>query len=123
MNSLVKVQGEGVDKKTSATFKGSTGNINVKADGYRYFRSSIEQRLENINTIKNGGNATFTISGDNFAFNGGNVSLGGNNITDLKSGIVNNNSTDDTNGANIGDVKTISKANDLHISTHLIETG
>ena len=51
----------------------------------------------------------------NFTFNGGNVSIGGNNITNLKSGIVNNNSTDDTNGANIGDVKTISKANDIHV--------
>ena len=75
----------------------------------------MNKDLKNINTIKNGGNATFTIGGDNFAFNGGNVSLGGNNITNLKSGIVNNNSTDDTNGANIGDVKTISKANDIHV--------
>ncbi|MDU6914177.1 MAG: Tat pathway signal protein, partial [Veillonella sp.] len=61
LNSLVKVQGEGVDKTTS------------------------------------------------------NVSLGGNNITNLKSGIVNNNDTDNTNAANIGDVKNISKANDIHI--------
>ena len=71
--------------------------------------------LTNIKTIKNEGPATFTIGGDNFAFNGGNVSLGGNNITNLKSGIVNNNDTDNTNAANIGDVKTISKANDIHI--------
>ena len=34
----------------------------------------------------------------------------------FKSGIVNNNDTDNTNAANIGDVKTISKANDLHIA-------
>ena len=72
--------------------------------------------LNNINTIKNGGPATFTIGGNEFKFDGGNVNMGGNNITNLKSGIVNNNSTDDTNGANIGDVKTISKANDLHIA-------
>ena len=116
LNSLVKVQGEGVDKNTSATFKSAAGNINVKADGTDTLEVQLNKDLKNINTIKNGGNATFTISGDNFAFNGGNVSLGGNNITNLKSGIVNNNSTDDTNGANIGDVKTISKANDLHIA-------
>ena len=116
LNSLVKVQGEGVDKNTSATFKSAAGNINVKADGTDTLEVQLNKDLKNITTIKNDGNATFTIGGNNFAFNGGNVSLGGNNITNLKSGIVNNNSTDDTNGANIGDVKTISKANDLHIA-------
>ena len=116
LNSLVKVQGEGVDKNTSATFKSAAGNINVKADGTDTLEVQLNKDLKNINTIKNGGNATFTIGGDNFAFNGGNVSIGGNNITNLKSGIVNNNSTDNTNAANIGDVKNISKANDLHIA-------
>ena len=116
LNSLVKVQGEGVDKNTSATFKSAAGNINVKADGTDTLEVQLNKDLKNINTIKNGGNATFTIGGDNFAFNGGNVSIGGNNITNLKSGIVNNNDTDNTNAANIGDVKHISKANDLHIA-------
>ena len=116
LNSLVKVQGEGVDKNTSATFKSASGNINVKADGTDTLEVQLNKDLKNINTIKNGGNATFTIGGDNFAFNGGNVSIGGNNITNLKSGIVNNNDTDNTNAANIGDVKNISKANDLHIA-------
>ena len=116
LNSLVKVQGEGVDKNTSATFKSAAGNINVKADGTDTLEVQLNKDLKNINTIKNGGNATFTIGGDNFAFNGGNVSIGGNNITNLKSGIVNNNDTDNTNAANIGDVKTLSKANDLHIA-------
>ncbi|MDU1342188.1 MAG: ESPR-type extended signal peptide-containing protein [Veillonella sp.] len=116
LNSLVKVQGEGVDKNTSATFKSAAGNINVKADGTDTLEVQLNKDLKNINTIKNGGNATFTIGGDNFAFNGGNVSIGGNNIINLKSGIVNNNDTDNTNAANIGDVKTISKANDLHIA-------
>ena len=116
LNSLVKVQGEGVDKTASASFKSASGNINVKADGTDTLEVQLNKDLKNINTIKNGGNATFTIGGDNFAFNGGNVSLGGNNITNLKSGIVNNNDTDNTNAANIGDVKNISKANDLHIA-------
>ena len=116
LNSLVKVQGEGVDKTASASFKSAAGNINVKADGTDTLEVQLNKDLKNINTIKNGGNATFTIGGDNFAFNGGNVSIGGNNITNLKSGIVNNNDTDNTNAANIGDVKNISKANDLHIA-------
>ena len=115
LNSLVKVQGEGVDKNTSATFKSAAGNINVKANGTDTLEVQLNKDLKNINTIKNGGNATFTIGGDNFAFNGGNVSIGGNNITNLKSGIVNNNDTDNTNAANIGDVKNISKANDIHV--------
>ena len=115
LNSLVKVQGEGVDKTTSASFKSAAGNINVKADGTDTLEVQLNKDLKNINTIKNDGNATFTIGGDNFAFNGGNVSLGGNNITNLKSGIVNNNDTDNTNAANIGDVTRISKANDIHI--------
>ena len=116
LNSLVKVQGEGVDKTTSATFKSAAGNINVKADGADTLEVQLNKDLKNITTIKNDGPATLTIGGNEFKFDGGNVNMGGNNITNLKSGIVNNNSTDDTNGANIGDVKTISKANDLHIA-------
>ncbi len=115
LNSLVKVQGEGVDKTASASFKSASGNINVKADGTDTLEVQLNKDLKNINTIKNGGPATFTIGGNEFKFDGGNVNMGGNNITNLKSGIVNNNSTDDTNGANIGDVKTISKANDIHV--------
>ena len=116
LNSLVKVQGEGVDKNTSATFKSAAGNINVKADGTDTLEVQLNKDLKNITTIKNDGPATLTIGGNEFKFDGGNVNMGDNNITNLKSGIVNNNSTDDTNGANIGDVKTISKANDLHIA-------
>lgn len=33
LNSLVKVQGEGVTEAESAAFKSASGNINVKADG------------------------------------------------------------------------------------------
>ena len=116
LNSLVKVQGEGVDKTASASFKSASGNINVKADGTDTLEVQLNKDLKNITTIKNDGPATLTIGGNEFKFDGGNVNMGGNNITNLKSGIVNNNSTDDTNGANIGDVKTISKANDLHIA-------
>ncbi len=66
--------------------------------------------LTNIKTIKNEGPATFTIGGNEFKFDGGNVNMGDNNITNLKSGgdVINN-------AANIGDVKRISKANDIHV--------
>ena len=111
LNSLVKVQGEGVDKTTSATFKSAAGNINVKANGTDTLEVQLNKDLKNITTIKNDGPATLTIGGNEFKFDGGNVNMGDNNITNLKSGgdVINN-------AANIGDVKRISKANDLHIA-------
>ena len=111
LNSLVKVQGEGVDKTTSATFKSAAGNINVKANGTDTLEVQLNKDLKNITTIKNDGPATLTIGGNEFKFSGGNVNMGDNNITNLKSGgdVINN-------AANIGDVKRISKANDLHIA-------
>ena len=111
LNSLVKVQGEGVDKTTSASFKSASGNINVKADGTDTLEVQLNKDLKNITSIKNDGPATMTIGGNEFKFDGGNVNMGGNNITNLKSGgdVIDN-------AANIGDVKRISKANDLHIA-------
>ena len=111
LNSLVKVQGEGVDKTTSASFKSASGNINVKADGTDTLEVQLNKDLKNITSIKNAGPATMTIGGNEFKFDGGNVNMGGNNITNLKSGgdVIDN-------AANIGDVKRISKANDLHIA-------
>ena len=110
LNSLVKVQGEGVDKTASASFKSASGNINVKADGTDTLEVQLNKDLKNITTIKNDGPATLTIGGNEFKFDGGNVNMGDNNITNLKSGgdVINN-------AANIGDVKRISKANDIHI--------
>ena len=116
LGSKVTVKGTGAKADSEYDSSNIKTSITQGADGNSEINIGLAKDLNNINTIKNGGNATFTIGGDNFAFNGGNVSIGGNNITNLKSGIVNNNSTDDTNGANIGDVKTISKANDLHIA-------
>ena len=71
---------------------------------------ALSGNLTNINTIKNEGPATFIIGGNEFKFEGGNVNMGDNNITNLKSGgdVINN-------AANIGDVNRISKANDKHI--------
>ena len=111
LNSLVKVQGEGVDKTTSASFKSASGNINVKADGTDTLEVQLNKDLKNISSIKNDGPATITIGGNEFKFDGGNVNMGGNNITNLKSGgdVIDN-------AANIGDVTRISKANDLHIA-------
>ena len=116
LGSKVTVKGTGAKADSEYDSSNIKTSITQGADGNSEINIGLAKDLNNINTIKNGGNATFTIGGDNFAFNGGNVSIGGNNITNLKSGIVNNNDTDNTNGANIGDVKNISKANDLHIA-------
>ena len=116
LGSKVTVKGTGTKADSEYDSSNIKTSITQGADGNSEINIGLAKDLNNINTIKNGGNATFTIGGDNFAFNGGNVSIGGNNITNLKSGIVNNNDTDNTNAANIGDVKNISKANDLHIA-------
>ena len=116
LGSKVTVKGTGAKADSEYDSSNIKTSITQGADGNSEINIGLAKDLNNINTIKNGGNATFTIGGDNFAFNGGNVSIGGNNITNLKSGVVNNNDTDNTNGANIGDVKNISKANDLHIA-------
>ena len=124
LGSIVKVQGAGASADADysganiKTFINQTGDdttIDVKLD----------KNLAGINSITgdtNSGKLVFqnpTATGNNgdaFKFTGGNINAGGNNITNLKSGIVNNNTTDDTNGANIGDVKKIAKDTDLHIA-------
>ena len=124
LGSTVKVQGAGASADADysganiKTFINQTGDdttIDVKLD----------KNLAGINSITgdtNSGKLVFqdpTATGNNgdaFKFTGGNINAGNNNITNLKSGIVNNNATDDTNGANIGDVKKIAKDSDLHIA-------
>ena len=125
LGSTVKVQGAG----TSADANYSGANIKTFIDqdsaGNTTIDVKLDKNLTGINSITgdtNSGKLVFqdpTATGNNgdaFKFTGGNINVGGNNITNLKSGIVNNNATDDTNAANIGDVKTIAKDTDLHIA-------
>ena len=125
LGSTVKVQGAG----TSADANYSGANIKTFIDqdssGNTTIDVKLDKNLTGINSITgdtNSGKLVFqdpTATGNNgdaFKFTGGNINVGGNNITNLKSGIVNNNTTDDTNAANIGDVKTIAKDTDLHIA-------
>ena len=125
LGSTVKVQGAG----TSADANYSGANIKTFIDqdsaGNTTIDVKLDKNLTGINSITgdtNSGKLVFqdpTATGNNgdaFKFTGGNINAGGNNITNLKSGIVNNNANDDTNAANIGDVKTIAKDTDLHIA-------
>ena len=111
LGSKVTVKGTGAKADSEYDSSNIKTSITQGADGNSEINIGLAKDLNNINTIKNGGNATFTIGGNEFKFDGGNVNMGGNNITNLKSGgdVIDN-------AANIGDVNRISKANDLHIA-------
>ena len=124
LGSTVKVQGagNGVDADYSGTniktFISQTGDdttIDVKLDKNLTGINSITGDTNSGKLVFQDPNATGN-NGDAFKFTGGNINAGNNNITNLKSGIVNNNASDDKNGANIGDVKKIAKDTDLHIA-------
>ena len=51
LNSLVKVQGEGVTEAESATFKSAAGNINVKADGTNKLELQLAKDLKNLDSV------------------------------------------------------------------------
>ncbi|RIW09261.1 YadA-like family protein [Veillonella parvula] len=51
LNSLVKVQGEGVTEADSATFKSASGNINVKADGTDKLELQLAKDLKNLDSV------------------------------------------------------------------------
>ena len=116
LGSIVKVQGAGASADADysganiKTFINQTGDdttIDVKLD----------KNLAGINSISNTTTGPkMEFGGNSINITGGSLNMGGSNITNLKSGIVNNNATDDTNGANIGDVKKIAKDSDLHIA-------
>ena len=124
LGSTVKVQGAGTGADANysgtniKTFISQTGDdttIDVKLDKNLTGINSITGDTNSGKLVFQDPNATGN-NGDAFKFTGGNINAGNNNITNLKSGIVNNNGSDDTNGANIGDVKKIAKDTDLHIA-------
>ncbi|MBF1752712.1 MAG: Tat pathway signal protein, partial [Veillonella sp.] len=91
-------------------------NLTVKQDidqsaGEQTYTYSLNKDLKEITSITNNGGTTMNFGPNNISITGGNLDLGDNNITNLKSGgdVINN-------AANIGDVNRISKANDLHIA-------
>ena len=51
LNSLVKVQGEGVTEADSAAFKSAAGNINVKADGTDKLELQLAKDLKNLDSV------------------------------------------------------------------------
>ena len=51
LNSLVKVQGEGVTEAESAAFKSAADNINVKADGTNKLELQLAKDLKNLDSV------------------------------------------------------------------------
>ena len=51
LNSLVKVQGEGVTVAESVAFKSASGNINVKADGTDKLELQLAKDLKNLDSV------------------------------------------------------------------------
>ena len=110
LNTLVKVQGEGVTAAESATFKSAAGNINVVADGNDTLTVKMNKDLKNINSIKNSENGpALNFNAGDLSVTGGNLNMGGNKITNVGKG------TDDNDAVNLKQLKdsrTIVKSTD-----------
>ena len=100
LNSLVKVQGEGVTEAQSTSFQSAAGNINVKANGTDTLEVQLNKDLKGINSIRNSatGPAMAFDTGD-IAISGGNLNMGDNKITNVGPG------TDGTDAVNLNQLK------------------
>jgi len=110
LNSLVKVQGEGVTEAQSTSFQSAAGNINVKANGTDTLEIQLNKDLKGINSIKNSDNGpAMTFNAGDIAISGGNLEMGGNKITGLGKGTSD---TDAVNLKQLKDSRTIVKSTD-----------
>ena len=122
LGSKVTVQGTGALTAGKAyADEYNTANIRTKidqdSDGNTTINVGLAKALKDINSISNG-NSSITLNSNPggtgntpaVSITGGNVDVGGNNITNLKSG-----GDVDSNAANIGDVKKIASDTDTHI--------
>ena len=99
LNSLVTIKGEGVDKAASDAFKSAAGNVNVKADGKGTLEVQLANDLKNIDSISNKDGQKIEFKDGGTTISGGNVSVDGNNITNVKAG------KDDTDAVNVKQLK------------------
>ena len=110
LNTLVKVQGEGVTEAQSNAFQSAAGNINVVADGNDTLTVKLNKDLKGINSIRNSENGpALNFNAGDLAVTGGNLNMGGNKITNLGKG------TDDSDAVNLKQLKdsrTIVKSTD-----------
>ena len=110
LNTLVKVQGEGVTEAQSNAFQSAAGNINVVADGNDTLTVKLNKDLKGINSIRNSENGpALNFNAGDLSVTGGNLNMGGNKITNLGKG------TDDSDAVNLKQLKdsrTIVKSTD-----------
>ena len=110
LNTLVKVQGEGVTEAQSTAFQSAAGNINVVADGNDTLTVKLNKDLKGINSIKNSDNGpALNFNAGDLSVTGGNLNMGGNKITNLGKGT---NDTDAVNLKQLKDSRTIVKSTD-----------
>ena len=120
LNTLVKVQGEGVTEAQSNAFQSAAGNINVVADGNDTLTVKLNKDLKGINSIRNSENGpALNFNAGDLAVTGGNLNMGGYKITNLGKG------TDDTDAVNLKQLKdsrTIVKSTDGTVGVQESET-
>ena len=110
LNTLVKVQGEGVTEAQSNAFQSAAGNINVVADGNDTLTVKLNKDLKGINSIRNSENGpALNFNAGDISVTGGNLNMGGNKITNLGKGT---NDSDAVNLKQLKDSRTIVKSTD-----------
>ena len=120
LNTLVKVQGEGVTAAESTAFQSAAGNINVVADGNDTLTVKLNKDLKGINSIRNSENGpALNFNAGDLAVTGGNLNMGGNKITNLGKGT---NDTDAVNLKQLKDSRTIVKSTDGTVGVQESET-
>ena len=120
LNTLVKVQGEGVTAAQSNAFQSAAGNINVVADGNDTLTVKLNKDLKGINSIKNSDNGpALNFNAGDLSVTGGNLNMGGNKITNLGKGT---NDTDAVNLKQLKDSRTIVKSTDGTVGVQESET-
>ena len=120
LNTLVKVQGEGVTAAESTAFQSAAGNINVVADGNDTLTVKLNKDLKGINSIKNSDNGpALNFNAGDLSVTGGNLNMGGNKITNLGKGT---NDTDAVNLKQLKDSRTIVKSTDGTVGVQESET-
>ena len=121
LNTLVKVQGEGVTEAQSNAFQSAAGNINVVADGNDTLTVKLNKDLKGINSIRNSENGpALNFNAGDLAITGGNLNMGGNKITNLGKG------TDDSDAVNLKQLKdsrTIVKSTDGSVGVRESESA
>ena len=121
LNTLVKVQGEGVTEAQSNAFQSAAGNINVVADGNDTLTVKLNKDLKGINSIRNSENGpALNFNAGDISVTGGNLNMGGNKITNLGKGT---NDTDAVNLKQLKDSRTIVKSTDGSVGVRESESA